>query len=316
MDLFNNPLVAINRDDTRTLMADWSASIGGVRVTVPMGFTTDGASIPRLLWRLCGHPFEAPRIYAAIRHDWHYSGGDPSVNRKDADRIYRSDMLALGVGPWKARVEYLALRLCGRSHWKTKTKGKAEMKKLMFAALCAGLAVIMTGCTSSTKIEWGGKTAVRQPDGTVLVDEKGLPLYESEKNVYEDSNWLTKREERDVHVKVGADGSYEAGIGSRVNDVSTNGIRMVTGGVDAMTKLVSTCAAAYVTIAGGGAQADTVTSVVTKMIGYFTDRGGDESKAKVSVDEANKKVKISDGSTCVECTADGVCTDCQVPAAK
>lgn len=117
MEPFNNPLVAINADDTRTLMADWSASIGGIRVTVPMGFTTDGASIPRLLWRLCGHPFEAPRIYAAIRHDWHYSGGDPSIDRKAADAIYRSDLLTLGVKPWKANIEYLALRLCGRSHW-------------------------------------------------------------------------------------------------------------------------------------------------------------------------------------------------------
>ena len=182
------------------------------------------------------------------------------------------------------------------------------MKKLMMVALAAGAAAMMTGCTSSTKIAWGGKTAVRQPDGTVLVDEKGTPHYESEKNVYEDSNWLTKREERDVHVKVGADGSYEAGIGSRVNDVSSNGVEMVTGGINATTKLVSTCAAAYVTIAGGGAQADTVTSIVTKMISYFTSKGGDASKAKVTTEDG--KVKVTDGTTCVECDKDGNCTAC------
>lgn len=182
------------------------------------------------------------------------------------------------------------------------------MKKMMMVALAAGAAAMMTGCTSSTKIAWGGKTAVRQPDGTVLTDEKGTPHYESEKNVYEDSNWLTKREERDVHVKVGADGSYEAGIGSRVNDVSTNGIKMVTGGIDATTKLVSTCAAAYVTIAGGGAQADTVTSVVTKMIGYFTSKGGDAAKATVTTEGG--KVKVTDGTTCVTCDKDGNCTAC------
>lgn len=119
---FNNPLVAINRDDTRTIMADWTATIGGVRVTVPMGFTTDGASIPRFLWRICGHPFEAPRIYAAIRHDWHYSGGDPSVDRKAADMIYRSDLLALGVSRYKVTIEYYALRLCGWSHWNENCK--------------------------------------------------------------------------------------------------------------------------------------------------------------------------------------------------
>ena len=176
----------------------------------------------------------------------------------------------------------------------------------------ASCTVAMTGCTSSTRIEWGGKTAVRQPDGTVLVDEKGTPHYESEKNVYKDSNWLTKREERDVKVKVNADGSYEAGIGSRVNDVSSNGVSMVTGGIEATTKLVSTCAAAYATIAGGGAQADTVTSVVTKMISYFTGKGGDAAKATVSTD--GNAVKVTDGTTTILCDKDGNCSDCATGA--
>ena len=184
------------------------------------------------------------------------------------------------------------------------------MKKLMMVALAACAAAMVTGCTSSTSIKWGGKTAVRQPDGTVLANDKGEPYFESERNEYEDSNWLTKREERDVKVKVNADGSYEAGIGSRVNDVSSNGVSMVTGGIDATTKLVSTCAAAYVTIAGGGAQADTVTSVVTKMIGYFTSKGGDASKATVTTDDATKTIKVSDGTTCVSCDKDGNCSEC------
>ena len=186
----------------------------------------------------------------------------------------------------------------------------------MIIALAAGAAAMMTGCTSSTKIAWGGKTAVRQPDGTVLVDEKGPPHYESETNVYEDSNWLTKREERDVKVKVNADGSYEAGIGSRVNDVSSNGVAIVTGSIDATTRLVSTCAAAYVTIAGGGAQADTVTSVVTKMIRLFRSKGGDVAKATVTTDEAARKITISDGTACVECSEAGACTDCEIPESR
>ena len=181
------------------------------------------------------------------------------------------------------------------------------MKNLMMVAFAA-CAAALVGCTSSTSIKWGGRTAVRQPDGTVLANDKGEPFYESERNEYEDSNWLTKREERDVKVKVNADGSYEAGIGSRVNDVSSNGVAIVTGSIDATTKLVSTCAAAYVTIAGGGAQADTVTSVVTKMIGYFKSKGGDAAKAKVTTEDG--KVKVSDGTTCVSCDKDGNCTEC------
>ncbi len=174
--------------------------------------------------------------------------------------------------------------------------------------VCATLALLAAGvgCTSSTRIEWGGKMAVRQPDGTVLVNTSGTPYYESEKNVYKDSNWLTRREERDVSVKVNADGSYEAGIGARANGVTSNEISMVTGGLDATTRLVSACAAAYAKIAGGGAQADTVLTTAQKIYEYFTTKGGDASKATVTTSDG--KVNVSDGSVSVSCSEDGTCS--------
>ena len=184
------------------------------------------------------------------------------------------------------------------------------MKRMLMLVALAALIAALSGCTSSTRIEWGGKMAVRQPDGTVLVDANGNPHYESERNVYKDSNWLTKREERDVKVKVNADGSYEAGIGSRVNDVSTNGICMVVGGLDATTKLVSTCAAAYVTIAGGGAQADAATALAAKLVSYFISQGGDADKATVSTDSAAGTLTVTDGKTSVQCK-DGSCSTLQ-----
>ena len=181
------------------------------------------------------------------------------------------------------------------------------MKQTM---IMAALVAACVGCTSSTRIEWGGKSALRNSDGTVITAPDGSPYYESEKNVYEDSNWLTKREERDVKVEVQSNGAYTASLGSRVNDVSTNGIAMVTGGINAMTKLVSTCAAAYVTIAGGGAQADTTAAIVSKMISYFTSKGGDAEKATVTTDASSGTVKITDGTVGAACTTDGTCSDC------
>ena len=181
------------------------------------------------------------------------------------------------------------------------------MKQIL---ILAALVAVFAGCTSSTSIKWGGKKAVRDADGTVLTAADGSPYYESEPNIYDDFNWLTKREERDVKVDVQSDGAYTASLGSRVNDVSTNGIAMVTGGIGAMTKLVSTCAAAYATIAGGGAQADAATAIVSKMVKYFTDKGGDAEKAAVTTDTVAGTVKISDGTICTSCTADGVCSDC------
>ena len=179
-------------------------------------------------------------------------------------------------------------------------------KLTVLAALVAAFA----GCTSSTRIEWGGKAAVRDADGSVIKAPDGTPYYESPKNIYEDSNWLTKREERDVKVDVQSNGAYTASLGSRVNDVSTNGIAMVTGGINAMTKLVSTCAAAYVTIAGGGAQADTATAFASKLVNYFAIKGGDTEKATVTTDASSGTVKITDGTVGAACTTDGTCSDC------
>ena len=123
----NNPLLSPNQDGTWTLMADWRVWIDGEYYTIPLGFKTDGASIPRFLWRLCGHPMEAPRIYLAIIHDWFYSGGCPGVTRSYADAVFRDGQICVGAKTTHAYVEWLALRLCGRSHWhETKQKGKRK----------------------------------------------------------------------------------------------------------------------------------------------------------------------------------------------
>ena len=119
----NNPLLSPNQDGTWTLMADWRVWIDGQYYTIPQGFKTDGASIPRFLWRLCGHPMEAPRLYLAIIHDWFYAGGCPGVTRSYADAVFRDGQICVGVKKTHAYVEWLALRLCGRSHWKNEKKG-------------------------------------------------------------------------------------------------------------------------------------------------------------------------------------------------
>ncbi|MGN0846838.1 MAG: hypothetical protein ACI4RA_05580 [Kiritimatiellia bacterium] len=177
------------------------------------------------------------------------------------------------------------------------------MKKSL-VALAAALA--LAGCTSSTRIEWGGRTALRNPDGSVLLDASGAPHYETAPNIYRDANWLTRREERDVSVSVNADGSYSAGIGARVNDVSTNGVAIVTGGLDATTRLVSTVAAAYASISGGAASAATVVDVARSVYRAFASAGGDPAKATVSA--GGGSLAVSDGSVCTECDAAGNCT--------
>lgn len=174
---------------------------------------------------------------------------------------------------------------------------------LMIIALVAF--TLATGCCSGTKVDWGGKLAVRQPDGTVLTNKDGEPFYENEKNHYEDSNWLTRREERGLEVTANADGSYQAKLDTRTNDVSENGIKMVQGSIEATTKLVTAVGEAYAKISGGAAT-DVTTAVVSKVIKAFTDGGGDTEKATVTT--TDNAIKVSDGNICTTCDPQGNCT--------
>lgn len=107
------------------LAHDWTVVFRGEYYHLPAGFETDGASIPRPLWWLCGTPLEVPRLYAAIVHDFIYGGNDPDATRADADDLFRDLQIALGVQRWKCYLEWAALRLFGKSHWYQK-KGTSK----------------------------------------------------------------------------------------------------------------------------------------------------------------------------------------------
>lgn len=116
-----NPL----RGSVVRLISDWS--VDGILqdgrcfyIDVKAGFEFDGASIPRFLWRLCGHPLEAPRIAAALAHDWLYSS--KACDRMDADAIYRTICRQVGMRPLCYGTEYIVLRLCGWLAWNGHTE--------------------------------------------------------------------------------------------------------------------------------------------------------------------------------------------------
>lgn len=119
------PLVRLPIGDNgeATLMEDWLVEVRGWSFAVPAGTATDGASIPRALWCVCGHPLQAPRVYAALVHDWLYGGGGPDeMTRAEADAVYRDLLVAFGWGRAKAWIEWTALRMFGASHWTKRTK--------------------------------------------------------------------------------------------------------------------------------------------------------------------------------------------------
>ena len=110
------------------LMEPWTIYwvAGFADIVIPAGATTDGASIPRFLWRVCGHPLQSPRVYAALAHDWLYRNGWRfGITRKEADRIYRALLRHFGVSAWRAAVEYRALRWFGARHYNSGSSGSS-----------------------------------------------------------------------------------------------------------------------------------------------------------------------------------------------
>ena len=86
-----------------------------VVVHVKPGFRTDGASIPRLLWRIFGSPYDPDIFPAAIAHDALYRG--EIVERKDADIAFLKMMEKSGVPEKKRRLVYRGVRWFGWITW-------------------------------------------------------------------------------------------------------------------------------------------------------------------------------------------------------
>ncbi|MCU7845304.1 MAG: DUF1353 domain-containing protein [Candidatus Thiodiazotropha sp. (ex Monitilora ramsayi)] len=91
-----------------------------VRITVLPGMETDGASIPRLFWRLIGGPFTGRYVGAALIHDGLYAS--ELLPREVADNIFKAAMLSLNVPAWKASIMFWAVRMGGGGVWKRHTK--------------------------------------------------------------------------------------------------------------------------------------------------------------------------------------------------
>ncbi|HAG2581977.1 TPA: DUF1353 domain-containing protein [Salmonella enterica] len=79
-------------------------------ISVPAGFVTDLASVPRIFWTLL--PPDGKYAKAAIIHDYLYDNA--LRTKKEADKIFLDGMTVLGVPKWKRTVMYWAVRLFGR----------------------------------------------------------------------------------------------------------------------------------------------------------------------------------------------------------
>ena len=88
-------------------------------IKVPKGFVCDGATIPKFLWLVIGHPMDA-YAQAAFLHDYICKHLRDKYNRKQGEQIMLEAMKVLGISLWKRRIIYRGLRLFGWYCWNKK----------------------------------------------------------------------------------------------------------------------------------------------------------------------------------------------------
>ena len=120
---FADPIYVVTKEITWTPNPPQAGSYKPV--TVPVGFVTDFASIPRIFWSAL-RP-DGDYGYAGIIHDYLY--WVQPVGRKTADETLRFAMQDFSVAPATVTVIYDAVRAGGGGAWSDNAKLKANGEK-------------------------------------------------------------------------------------------------------------------------------------------------------------------------------------------
>jgi len=122
-----NPLncvkVACIGDDTWVVTEPYCfVTAIGIAITIPAGFLTDGASVPRCLWSAIP-PFGL-HFNAAVVHDFLYREQDPEkkLPKTTCDGIFHEIMVRDGVDEVRREAMYMAVVTMGFSSY---LRGKA-----------------------------------------------------------------------------------------------------------------------------------------------------------------------------------------------
>jgi len=130
MSRFTNILIVSPMADGKRwiIRSDFGYDIGeedsGESINVPVGFKTDFASVPRLLWGMI--PQWGKYGNAAVVHDYCY--WSQAYTRKRSDEIFMEGMLVLQVSSLLRHILYYAVRIFGFLAWWKNKRDKESGK--------------------------------------------------------------------------------------------------------------------------------------------------------------------------------------------
>jgi hypothetical protein len=100
----------------------YQSDVLGKVVTVPVGFVTDFASIPQILWSVLSPVGGYDE--AAVVHDYLYTIA--ITDRGTADKVLNEAMQVLEVEGWKRKAIYAGVRLGGWHAWRLHRKASGS----------------------------------------------------------------------------------------------------------------------------------------------------------------------------------------------
>ena len=111
------------------VLEDYIYKSGSLAIVVPEGFVYDGASIPRIFWRLIGPPMAGKYAHAALLHDYLYvyrgyklHGRRVAITRQQADDFMLTVMVEDDVDWWRRNAMHKAVRTAGGRVWNKRSK--------------------------------------------------------------------------------------------------------------------------------------------------------------------------------------------------
>ena len=117
----NNIIFRTHKEDARgnvfTVLYPYRVNYGGKSFLIPRGFESDGASVPRLFWRVVFPNSDTHATTAGICHDYIYRLQPEGWTRREADRMFLAMLVEHGANRWAANRAYEAVRLFGWMAW-------------------------------------------------------------------------------------------------------------------------------------------------------------------------------------------------------
>lgn len=116
-------LVDIHKEDDKgnvyTLKERIRVRWQGRRLNVPKGFQSDGASVPRIFWRLVFPSSDTTALRAAFCHDYIYRTHPQGWTKAEADQMFYDVLVRDGVPKWRAWLAYMGVKYFGFWAWRS-----------------------------------------------------------------------------------------------------------------------------------------------------------------------------------------------------